>query len=312
MDQTSKAVDSLAARRVRFKQAVLERRALLLPGVANALGARIVEDLGFEAVYLTGAGLANTEFGVPDLGLVTMSEFAEATLRISDACTLPLVVDIDTGFGNALNVTRTIRAIERAGAAAVQIEDQVFPKKCGHFSGKGVIPVPEMVAKIKAAVDSRVDANLLIIARTDARAVEGLDAALDRAHAMLEAGADILFVEAPTDRTEIEAISRLPAPLLANIVFGGKTPMLSREDLAGMGYSLVLYANAALQATIHAVGSVLGHLRDHGSLTAIEDQLAGFDERQRIVDKARWDAIEQAYAVPPSDEVQHPQHRRDA
>ena len=297
MDPTSKATDTLESRRTRFKQAVLERRALLLPGVANALAARIVEDLGFEAVYLTGAGLANTEFGLPDLGLVTMSEFAEAALRISDACTLPLVVDIDTGFGNALNVHRTIRTIERAGAAAVQIEDQVFPKKCGHFAGKGVIPVAEMVSKVKAAVDTRIDENLLIIARTDARAVEGLNAALDRAHAMLEAGADILFVEAPVDRGEIEAISRLPAPLLANIVFGGKTPMLTRDELAGMGFSLVLYANAALQATIRSVSSVLGHLRDHGSLIDIEDQLADFDERQRMVDKARYDAIEAAYKV---------------
>ena len=297
MDPTSKATDTLESRRTRFKQAVLERRALLLPGVANALAARIVEDLGFEAVYLTGAGLANTEFGLPDLGLVTMSEFAEAALRISDACTLPLVVDIDTGFGNALNVHRTIRTIERAGAAAVQIEDQVFPKKCGHFAGKGVIPVAEMVSKVKAAVDTRIDENLLIIARTDARAVEGLNAALDRAHAMLEAGADILFVEAPVDRGEIEAISRLPAPRLANIVFGGKTPMLTRDELAGMGFSLVLYANAALQATIRSVSSVLGHLRDHGSLIDIEDQLADFDERQRMVDKARYDAIEAAYKV---------------
>ena len=297
MNQSATPVDTFAARRSRFKQAVLERRGLLLPGVANALGARIVEDLGFEAVYLTGAGLANTEFGLPDLGMVTMSEFAEAAFRIGDACTLPLVVDIDTGFGNALNVHRTIRTMERAGAAAVQIEDQVFPKKCGHFAGKGVIPIAEMTSKIKAAVDTRIDDNLLIIARTDARAVEGLDAALDRAHAMQEAGADILFVEAPTDRAEIAAISRLPAPLLANIVFGGKTPMLSREELADMGFSLVLYANAALQATIRAVSSVLGHLRDTGSLAGIAEQLADFDERQRVVDKARYDAIEETYKV---------------
>jgi len=288
---------SVAARRRRFKQAVLERRAMLLPGVANALGARIVQDLGFEAVYLTGAGVANTEFGVPDLGLVTMTEMVEAAHRITDVCDLPVVMDIDTGFGNALNVRRTIREVERAGIAAVQIEDQVFPKKCGHFAGKAVIPAAEMAAKVRAAADARHDANLLIVARTDAYAIEGLNGALDRAQAMLEAGADVLFIEAPTARAELETIARLPAPQLANIVYGGRTPMIPRADLEAMGFSLVLYANAALQATIRAVSEVLGHLRDSGDLAGMEDRLAGFEERQRVVDKAQFDAIEKAYAI---------------
>jgi 2-methylisocitrate lyase-like PEP mutase family enzyme len=218
-------------------------------------------------------------------------------MRIGDICSLPLIVDIDTGFGNALNVYRTVRTMERAGAAALQIEDQVFPKKCGHFDGKGIIPIKEMVTKIHAAVDTRTDPDLLIIARTDARAVEGLTQALDRAEAMLEAGADMLFVEAPLDREELQRIAQLPAPQLVNIVFGGRTPMLSRSELQEMGFSVVLYANAALQATIQAVGSVLSHLRDTGSLANMESSLAGFAERQRIVGKEHFDAIEKTYAV---------------
>jgi 2-methylisocitrate lyase-like PEP mutase family enzyme len=286
-----------ASRRKSFRRAVAERRALLVPGAANALTARIIEDLGFEALYLTGAGFANTELGIPDIGLVNMTEITEAAMRIGDICSLPLIVDIDTGFGNALNVYRTVRTMERAGAAALQIEDQVFPKKCGHFDGKGIIPIKEMVAKIHAAVDTRTDPDLLIIARTDARAVEGLTQALDRAEAMLEAGADMLFVEAPLDREELQRIAQLPAPQLVNIVFGGRTPMLSRSELQEMGFSVVLYANAALQATIQAVGSVLSHLRDTGSLANMESSLAGFAERQRIVGKEHFDAIEKTYAV---------------
>jgi len=286
-----------ASRRKSFRRAVAERRALLVPGAANALTARIIEDLGFEALYLTGAGFANTELGIPDIGLVAMTEITEAAMRIGDICSLPLIVDIDTGFGNALNVYRTVRTMERAGAAALQIEDQVFPKKCGHFDGKGIIPIKEMVTKIHAAVDTRTDPDLLIIARTDARAVEGLTQALDRAEAMLEAGADMLFVEAPLDREELERIAQLPAPQLVNIVFGGRTPMLSRSELQEMGFSVVLYANAALQATIQAVGSVLSHLRDTGSLANMESSLAGFAERQRIVGKEHFDAIEKTYAV---------------
>lgn len=297
MLDSAKSSDTIATRRKRFRDAVEERRGILVPGTANALTARIIEDLGFEAIYLSGAGFANTELGIPDIGLVTMSEIAEAAMRISDISALPLVVDIDTGFGNALNVYRTVKTLERCGAAALQIEDQVFPKKCGHFDGKAVIPLPEMTAKIRAAVDARTDPNLLVIARTDARAVEGLAAAIDRAHAMLEAGADVLFVEAPVGVSELEEIGRLPAPQLVNIVFGGRTPMLSQAELKRMGFSLILYANAALQTTIRAVSGMLSHLRDEGSLAAIEDRLADFAERQRIVDKARFDAIEKAYAA---------------
>ena len=276
-----------------LKQKLAERRALLVPGAANALTARIIEDLGFEAIYLTGAGLANTSLGVPDIGLVTMTELVQATAAISAATRLPLIVDGDTGFGNELNVVRTVRALERAGAAAIQLEDQVFPKKCGHFEGKAVIPAAEMVAKIRAAAEARHSRDLLLIARTDARAIEGLDAAIERAARYAEAGADVTFVEAPQSVEELAAIPRrLPLPQVANMVFGGKTPVLGQKQLAAMGFSLVLYANAALQASVLAMQEVLAALRDDGSLARVANRLASFEERQRIVRKGEWDKLE--------------------
>jgi 2-methylisocitrate lyase-like PEP mutase family enzyme len=278
-----------------LKQLVEQRNALLVPGAANALNARIIDDLGFEAAYLTGAGLANTHLGMPDLGLVTVTELAEAAARITDVCSLPLIVDIDTGFGNSLNVHRTVKLLERSGAAAIQLEDQIFPKKCGHFSGKGVVPLPEMLGKVHAALDARQDQNLLLIARTDARAVEGFDRALERAHAMTEAGADIIFVEAPETIDELRAIAKLPAPQIANLVIGGRTPLLSTDELRELGFAVALYANAALQATIRAVQDVLGHLKQQGSLSGAEDKLASFVERQRIVGKDAFDALEARY-----------------
>lgn len=280
----------------RLRAAIEERRALLVPGAANALTARIIEDLGYEAAYLTGAGLANTGFGLPDLGLVTMTEVVDATAAIADVTDLPLIVDADTGFGNPLNMTRTVRALERAGANALQIEDQVFPKRCGHFSGKETIPSVEMVSKVKAAVDARHSQDLLIIARTDALAGEGLEAALDRARAYIEAGADVTFVEAPVDEAQMRTIaSSLPVPQLVNLVVGGRTPMRSVEQLREMGFAIVLYANAALQAAVLAMREVLGALQRDGSLEQVRDRLASFDERQRTVQKDRWDALDARY-----------------
>jgi 2-methylisocitrate lyase-like PEP mutase family enzyme len=217
---------------------------------------------------------------------------------IADAVALPLMVDADTGFGNALNMVRTVRVLERAGAAGLQIEDQVFPKKCGHFNGKEVVPTADMVAKIKAAVDARRDGDLQIIARTDARAIEGLDAAIDRAHAFIEAGADVTFVEAPVSIVEMERVAReLPVPQIANIVFGGKTPDPGRAHLKQMGFAGVLYANAVLQAALRASYDVLAALRDNGSLDSVAERLAGFEERQRSVAKPAWDALDARYKL---------------
>jgi 2-methylisocitrate lyase-like PEP mutase family enzyme len=280
----------------RLKDLLARRAAVTVPGAANALFARVIEDLGFEAVYVTGAGVANMLLGAPDIGLTTVTEVSEAVAAIADAVSLPLIVDADTGFGNAVNMVRTIRILERAGASGIQIEDQVFPKKCGHFAGKHVIAADEMVQKIKAAVDARRDQSLQIIARTDARAIEGLDRALERANAYIAAGADVTFVEAPTSLDELARIAKeLPVPQVANIVFGGKTPEPGREKLADLGFSIVLYANAALQAALKASYDVLGALKTEGSLKSVADRLASFDERQRSVAKDVWDAREARY-----------------
>lgn len=298
--KSERGVGGLTSARTRLRKNLAERRAMLAPGAANALTARAIEDLGFEAVYVTGAGVANTYLGMPDIGLLTVTELADTVVRISDVCALPLIVDIDTGFGNAVNVGRVIHTLERAGASAVQIEDQIFPKKCGHFEGKGIVSVAEMVSKIRAAVDARQDENLQVIARTDARAVEGLERALERAELYREAGADVLFVEAPLDRSELARIGQLSAPQVANIVIGGKTPEIPQPELREFGFSLVLYANAALQASLKAIQTVLGHLKDRGSLAGIEDMLASFTERQRVVSKPVYDALEERYKLPQS------------
>ncbi|MEQ8816949.1 MAG: oxaloacetate decarboxylase [Thalassobaculum sp.] len=285
-------------RRRRLRAMVEERRALLVPGAANALTARVIEDAGFDALYVTGAGLANTLLGVPDIGLVTLTELVQTVEAIGEISSLPMVVDIDTGFGNAINTRRTVRLLERAGACGLQLEDQVFPKKCGHFDGKGVIPVGEMVSKVKAAVDSRDDENLLIMARTDARAIEGMDAAIERAQRYIEAGADLTFVEAPVSVEEMRTITRsLAVPQVANMVVGGRTPLLPQAELAEIGFALVLYANTPLQAAMRAMSEVLGALRRDGGLDAVRDRLADFGERQRLVDKATYDALEKRYAV---------------
>ena len=260
--------------------------------------ARIVDQLGYEAVYVTGAGISNMHLGAPDVGLTTVTEVAEITAAIADATDLPLIVDADTGFGNSVNVVRTVRLLERAGACGIQLEDQVFPKRCGHFSGKEVISTDQMVQKIKAAVDTRRDGDLQIIARTDARAVESMESALERAQAYIEAGADATFVEAPTSLAELRLIpASLSVPQFANIVHGGKTPEPGHKALAEMGFSIVLYANAALQAAIHGAHNALQILKEDGRLDRAAPGLTGFDERQRVVGKHDWDALEDRYRI---------------
>ena len=272
------------------------RHATLVPGAPNALFARIIEDLGFEAIYVTGAGIANMQLGAPDIGLTTLNEVAHNLTCIAEAVQIPLIVDADTGFGNAQNCYRSIRLLERSGASAIQLEDQVFPKKCGHFSNKAIVPAVEMVNKIKAAVDARQDPEMKIIARTDALSISGINEALDRAAAFVEAGADATFVEAPKNLAELRTIpSSIQAPQVANMVFGGLTPEPGREALASMGYSIVLYANAALQAAIQAVDITLSSLRDTGSLAECSDLLASFDKRQAVVQKEKWDEFERKH-----------------
>lgn len=282
-----------------FRERLGRGGAMLLPGAANALAARVIADLDFEAVYLSGAGLTNTYLGLPDLGFIGLPEIVQHTATIRDAVELPIVVDADTGFGNALNVRHTVRALERAGASAIQLEDQVSPKRCGHFSGKDVVPLAEARSRIRAAVDARQDPNLLILARTDARATLGFDAAIERALAFIEDGADITFVEAPESPEEIAAIPQRLAgtPQLVNLVVGGRTPILGVDELERMGFALVLYANVALQGAIYGMQAALGQLRDDGRLGE-EGPVASFRERQRLVQKPYFDALERHYAVP--------------
>ena len=279
-----------------LKALLAAKRAVILPGTPNALFARVIEDLGFEGVYVTGAGIANMSLGVPDIGLVTLSELVEHVAAICDGVAVPVLADADTGFGNAVNMTRTVRLLERAGAAGIQIEDQVFPKKCGHFQGKDVVPLGDMIQKIKAAVDSRQDGDFQIVARTDVRAVRGFEEGMARAHAFIEAGADATFVEAPVSTEELARIAKLlPVPQIANMVFGGLTPAVPQDKLADMGFGAVLYANAALQAALRSVREVLASLKQNGSLDDVRERLASFDERQRAVDKDRYDALEARY-----------------
>lgn len=282
--------------RKQLKSLVEARRGVLVPGAFNALSAKVVEDLGFEALYVTGAGVTNMWFGMPDQGFMGLSEIANHTARIRDAVSLPLIVDADTGFGNALNVYHTVRTLERAGADCIQLEDQVSPKRCGHFSGKEVISTEEAVSKIKAAVDARRDPDFLVMARTDAAATHGFEAAVERAQKFAEAGADILFVEAVTRAEEVRALpQRLAKPQLMNMVIGGKTPMFGAEELGRLGYGIVLYANAALQGAVHGMQKTLTTLRNDKQVLESSGLVTSFTERQRLVGKPDWDELEKRY-----------------
>lgn len=272
------------------------RRGVIVPGAFNALSARVIEDLGYEAIYVTGAGVTNMWFGMPDQGFMGLAEIADHTARIRDAVSLPLIVDADTGFGNAMNVYHTVRTLERAGADCIQLEDQVAPKRCGHFNGKDVIGTAEAVSKIKAAVDARRDSDFMIMARTDACATLGFEAAIERAQLFAEAGADILFVEAVTSEEEIRALpKRLATPQLMNMVIGGKTPIFNADELGDLGYGIVLYANAGLQGALAGMQKVLTTLRDTKQVLEDPNLVAPFKERQRLVGKPEWDALEKKY-----------------
>lgn len=282
--------------RKKLKELVAAKRGVIVPGAFNALSARVIADLGFEALYITGAGVTNMWFGMPDQGFMGLAEIADHTARIRDAVELPLLVDADTGFGNALNVYHTVRTLERAGADCIQLEDQVAPKRCGHFAGKDVISTEEAVGKIKAAVDARRDPDFLVMARTDAAAVHGFEAAVERAQRFAEAGADILFVEAVTTADEIRALpQRLVTPQLMNMVIGGRTPIFNAAELGELGFGIVLYANAALQGAVMGMQKALGVLREDKEILESGGLVTPFAERQRLVGKPGWDALEKRY-----------------
>ncbi len=267
----------------------------IFPGAVDPLGARLVEHAGFAGVYLTGGGFSRAN-GYPDIGLMTMTEIVSWIARCVEAVEIPVIADMDTGYGNALNTARAVREYERAGVAAFHLEDQLAPKKCGHYEGKALIPAGEMAGKIKAAVDARQDGGLTIIARTDAIAVEGFEAAIARMGAYVEAGADVAFVEAPQT---VEQMARIPkavqAPALLNVFAGGKTPALPAAELEGMGYRLGIYPSQTQRAAIKAISNVLAVLKEDGDTVRCEAQMATFQEREEAVATTRWRALEEKY-----------------
>src|SRR6266581_2732295 len=268
---------------------------IMVPGAYDTLTARLVEQAGFAAVYLTGGGYSRAN-GYPDLGLLTLGENVRFIGLTVEAVGIPVIADADTGYGNALNVIRTVREYEKAGVAAFHLEDQVSPKKCGHYDGKEVISKGEMVGKIKAAVDTRQDPDLVIIARSDARAIEGLEAAVERVNAYLEAGADVGFVEAPQTVEELRIVGReVRGPALVNVFEGGKTPMLGATELEAMGFRLGIYPSQTHRAAIRAAQRVLAAMKRDGDTSAVEAELATFQDREDAVGTASWRALEERY-----------------
>ena len=267
----------------------------MVPGAYDTLTARLVEAAGFSAVYLTGGGYSRAS-GYPDLGLLSLTENALFIGRTVEAVGIPVIADADTGYGNAINVIRTVREYEKTGVAGFHIEDQVSPKKCGHYEGKEVISRAEMVGKIKAAVDTRRDADMVIIARSDARAIEGLEASIDRVNAYLEAGADVGFVEAPQTIEELRIVGqKVRGPALVNVFEGGKTPMLGAKDLEEMGFRLGIYPSQTHRAAIRAAQRVLAAMKRDGDTNAVEAELATFQDREDAVGTAGWRALEDKY-----------------
>lgn len=267
-------------------KSIITKETLLAPGIYDALSGLIAEQSGARAVYLSGASIAYTRFGRSDVGLVSVSEVHDTLAAVTDRIQIPVIVDADTGFGNALNVQRTIRNFERAGAAAIQIEDQSFPKRCGHLDGKVLIKRDEMVGKVKAAVDARTANDTLIIARTDARAVEGLQKAIDRAHAYQEAGADILFIEAPRSFDEMKTIRKsfhVSIPLLANMVEGGKTPVKTAKDLKKLGFNIIIFPGGAVRAVTFQLQEYYAGLLKNGSNSKFSKKMHDFDSLNAVI-----------------------------
>jgi 2-methylisocitrate lyase-like PEP mutase family enzyme len=279
----------------RFR-ALLDGDIVLAVGAYDAQSARLVEQAGGALVYASGSGVSASVHGGPDLGLTTMTEMVDRVRGMAGAVGVPVFSDADTGYGGALNVRRTVREFERAGVAAVHVEDQTFPKRCGHFEGKSVVDRTEMLARVRAAVDAADD--LVVCARTDAAATEGLDAALDRARACAEAGAELLFVEAPESRAELARVGEALGeyPLLANLTAGGKTPVVPADDLAEMGFDVALYPSAAQKATIRALQTVYDGILSEGTSAGVDDRLATWGERDEVTDLAGHEALEERYA----------------
>jgi 2-methylisocitrate lyase-like PEP mutase family enzyme len=279
-----------------LKKLLKRDQLLVAPGCFDGLSARLVEEAGFEAAYLSGGAVARS-MGIPDIGLVTMSESIERAAQVVAAIKIPVIADADTGYGNAVNLVRSVREFERIGVAAIHIEDQITPKRCGHLDGKEVIALGEMEMKLKAALATRTDPDFCIIARTDARGVHGFDDAIARALAFAKLGVDAIFVEAPQSESELAEIPRrLPnVPLLVNVFKGGKTPMLPMEHLQQMGYRIAIYPSETQRAAIHAMRGALATLKREGTTESIDASLTTFNERDKVVGLDDWQKIERAY-----------------
>ena len=270
-----------------LKKLINQPTALLAPGVYDALSALIAEQAGFEAVYLSGASIAYTALGRSDVGLTTATEVGQTLGHIRQRISIPIIVDADTGFGNALNTQRTVKDFERLGANMIQLEDQDFPKRCGHLDGKRVVPVKEMVGKLKAALDARTSANTLILARTDALAVEGFDAAIERAHAYVESGVDALFIEALKTPEQMQKACSLfsnTIPMLANMVEGGKTPIYSANDLGSMGFKIVIFPGGTVRSVAQNLRNYYSSLHQHQSTLMRRDEMLDFDQLNELID----------------------------
>jgi 2-methylisocitrate lyase-like PEP mutase family enzyme len=279
-----------------LKQLFQRDRLLVAPGCFDGLSARLVEEAGFEAAYLSGGAVARS-MGIPDIGLVTMSEVIERAAQVVAAVKIPIIADADTGYGNAVNLVRSVREFERTGVAAIHIEDQITPKRCGHLDGKEVIPLAEMEKKLQAALASRSDPDFLIIARTDARGVHGFEDAINRGRAFANLGVDAVFVEAPQSEAELEEIPRAlrDVPLLVNVFKGGKTPMLPVQRLQQMGYRIAIYPSETQRAGIHAMRQALGLLKREGTTEKMDDALTTFKERDKVVGLDEWQQLEKQY-----------------
>jgi 2-methylisocitrate lyase-like PEP mutase family enzyme len=284
--------------RTRFRELIGGNRIVVCPGVNDPFVARLAEVAGFDMLFSSGAGIANWTLGLPDLGLATMGEILDATHHIVDAVCLPVLADIDTGYGGAINVFRTVREFESIGVAGVQIEDQVNPKRCGHLAGKDVVPLAEMIERLVAAVAARRDPALVIVGRTDAIATEGIAEAIRRGRAFVEAGADVVFIEAPTSLDDIAAIPKeIPAPVLINIVEGGRTPIVPHDELETLGYRIALHANAVMRVASAAARDALDALRSTGSTTDARRPMMSWEDRQSTVGLHNWESLEDMLAA---------------
>lgn len=281
----------------KLKLLLANKKILIAPGAYDVLSAKMIEQIGFKAVYMTGYGTSATTLGEPDVGLLTMTEMADRAGRIAQAVEVPVIADADTGYGNPLNVRRTVAEYERAGVSGIQLEDQVFPKKCGHMLGRKIIPTEEMVQKIKAACQARKDKDFVIIARTDARTNYGLEEAIARGKAYEKAGADVIFIESPENVSEMKKITAAFAqtPTLANMVEGGRTPLLSAEELERLGFSLVIFSTGPLFAAAKGLKDYLNELKVQGTTSAKLSNLISFPEFNKFIGLERYLELEKRY-----------------